>query len=92
VENLLNLFAALPQLALIITLRGNERPLGVKWTRPFLQVIQPLKIEDATQVFSAIADMEGELAQEVVEACDGNPLLIIQVCPLRTQLSVSIRS
>jgi len=78
VENLLNLLAALTNLALVITMAGKERPLGVKWTRPFLSIVPPLKVEDGAKIFTAIADIEDEKVWEIVEACGGSPLLITQ--------------
>ncbi|KAJ7815650.1 P-loop containing nucleoside triphosphate hydrolase protein, partial [Mycena olivaceomarginata] len=39
-----------------ITMRGAERPAKVLWTRPFLQVLQPLDQEAAQLTFTDIAD------------------------------------
>jgi hypothetical protein len=79
VERLLTLLASLPRLALVITLRGIERPLGVKWTRPFVQPVKRLKVEDGMKIFSAISDKEGEEVRRIVECCDGLPGIITQV-------------
>ncbi|KAJ7159686.1 hypothetical protein C8R46DRAFT_1287162 [Mycena filopes] len=43
-------------LALIITMRGAERPGKVPWTRPFLLPLEPLPHAAALQVFEAITD------------------------------------
>ncbi|KAJ7455432.1 hypothetical protein FB451DRAFT_1516019, partial [Mycena latifolia] len=53
VEEILSLLADIPHLALIITMRGTERPAQVRWTRPFLL---PLKSLTAQQTFLDIAD------------------------------------
>ncbi|KAJ7711092.1 P-loop containing nucleoside triphosphate hydrolase protein, partial [Mycena metata] len=56
VENLLSLLAAVEHLALVVTLRGAERPSKVRWTRPFLQPLQPLSNDAAQQIFEQITD------------------------------------
>ncbi|KAJ7753570.1 P-loop containing nucleoside triphosphate hydrolase protein, partial [Mycena metata] len=56
VENLLSLLAAVEHLALIVTLRGSERPGKVRWSRPFLQPLQPLSNDAAQQIFEQITD------------------------------------
>ncbi|KAJ6511837.1 P-loop containing nucleoside triphosphate hydrolase protein [Mycena vulgaris] len=56
VEELLSLLSNLPHLALMITMRGTERPAKVRWTRPFLRPLQPLSQEAAYQTFMDIAD------------------------------------
>ncbi|KAJ7145078.1 hypothetical protein C8R43DRAFT_1197214, partial [Mycena crocata] len=42
VEELLSLLTDIPHVALLITMRGAERPGRVKWTRPFLPPLMPL--------------------------------------------------
>ncbi|KAJ7486650.1 hypothetical protein FB451DRAFT_1126899 [Mycena latifolia] len=56
VEELLSLLADIHHLALIITMRGAERPAKVSWTRPFLAPLNPLAYEAAYQTFIDIAD------------------------------------
>ncbi|KAJ7469043.1 hypothetical protein FB451DRAFT_1255624 [Mycena latifolia] len=56
VEELLSLLTDIPQLALIITMRGAERPAKVRWTRPFLLPLQPLSDDAARQTFIDITD------------------------------------
>ncbi|KAJ7318608.1 P-loop containing nucleoside triphosphate hydrolase protein, partial [Mycena albidolilacea] len=56
IEEFLSQLAGVEHLALIITMRGAERPARVRWTRPFLLPLQPLS-EDATQqTFMDITD------------------------------------
>ncbi|KAJ7140604.1 hypothetical protein C8R44DRAFT_761634 [Mycena epipterygia] len=55
-ENFLSLLADIPQLALLITMRGAQRPEKIKWTRPFLQPLMPLSDSAALQMFFDIAD------------------------------------
>ncbi|KAJ7493935.1 P-loop containing nucleoside triphosphate hydrolase protein [Mycena latifolia] len=56
IEEFLALLADVPQLALVITMRGSERPAQVKWTRPFLQPLKPLPDSAALETFRDIAD------------------------------------
>ncbi|KAJ7491322.1 P-loop containing nucleoside triphosphate hydrolase protein, partial [Mycena galericulata] len=56
VEELLASLADIDHLALIITMRGAERPAKVQWTRPFLPPLDPLSAEAAQNMFIDIAD------------------------------------
>ncbi|KAJ6549147.1 P-loop containing nucleoside triphosphate hydrolase protein, partial [Mycena vulgaris] len=60
VEEFLSLLTDVPHVALIITMRGAERPSRVKWTRPFLQPLQPLDDEATLKTFLDIADNDYE--------------------------------
>ncbi|KAF8162095.1 P-loop containing nucleoside triphosphate hydrolase protein, partial [Mycena galopus ATCC 62051] len=55
-ENLLSLLSEVEHLALIITIRGAERPAQVQWTHPCLGPLQPLSNGAATQTFMDITD------------------------------------
>ncbi|KAJ7712272.1 hypothetical protein B0H16DRAFT_578832 [Mycena metata] len=56
VEKFLSLLADVEHLALMITMRGSERPGQVLWTPPFLHPLQPLSDEASQQVFEEITD------------------------------------
>ncbi|KAJ7166828.1 hypothetical protein C8R46DRAFT_1034821 [Mycena filopes] len=56
VEELISLLADVNHLALVIAMRGAERPGKVQWTRPFLQPLEPLPHEAALQIFETITD------------------------------------
>ncbi|KAJ7246446.1 hypothetical protein C8J57DRAFT_1241496 [Mycena rebaudengoi] len=56
VEDFLSLLTDIPHLGLMITMRGAERPAKVKWTRPFLDPLEPLSTSAAFQTFVAITD------------------------------------
>ncbi|KAJ7098233.1 P-loop containing nucleoside triphosphate hydrolase protein [Mycena epipterygia] len=56
VEDLLSLLSELPQLGLLITMRGAERPSKVRWTRPFLPPLDPLPPAASRQTVVEIAD------------------------------------
>ncbi|KAJ7244236.1 P-loop containing nucleoside triphosphate hydrolase protein, partial [Mycena rebaudengoi] len=56
VEEFLSLMTDVPQLGLMITLRGAEQPNKAKWTRPFLVPLKPLSYVAARQTFIEVAD------------------------------------
>ncbi|KAF8164615.1 hypothetical protein K438DRAFT_1857718 [Mycena galopus ATCC 62051] len=56
VEKLLCLLSEVGHLALMITMRGAERPAHVQWTHPFLLPLQPLSDDAAKQTFMDITD------------------------------------
>ncbi|KAF8177475.1 P-loop containing nucleoside triphosphate hydrolase protein [Mycena galopus ATCC 62051] len=56
IEEFLSLLTDVQHLALMITMRGAERPAKVQWTRPFLRPLQPLAQEAARQIFLDITD------------------------------------
>ncbi|KAJ7032100.1 P-loop containing nucleoside triphosphate hydrolase protein, partial [Mycena alexandri] len=55
-EEFLSLLTDITSLALMITMRGAERPAKVQWTRPFLLPLQPLAQDAARKTFIDIAD------------------------------------
>ncbi|KAJ7841100.1 hypothetical protein B0H14DRAFT_2587111 [Mycena olivaceomarginata] len=57
VEEFLSLLTDIEHLALIITMRGAERPAKVCWTRPFLLPLRPLSDGAARQTFIDITDI-----------------------------------
>ncbi len=77
VEDLLARLAAVPGLALVASLRGASRPVGVRWRQP----IQPpsLPLPDARNVFLAIAGDQFAAdphLDRLLRALDGVPLAI----------------
>ncbi|KAJ7765964.1 hypothetical protein B0H14DRAFT_3592726 [Mycena olivaceomarginata] len=56
VEEFLSLLTDVSHLALLITMRGAERPSKVQWTRPFLRPLMPLPRIAARQTFIDMAD------------------------------------
>ncbi|KAJ7196007.1 hypothetical protein C8J57DRAFT_1644983 [Mycena rebaudengoi] len=69
VEEFLSLLTDVPQLGLMITLRGAERPSKVKWTRPFLAPLQPLSNVATWQTFIEVAE-EGHDDASIKELLD----------------------
>ncbi|KAJ7336861.1 hypothetical protein DFH08DRAFT_706053 [Mycena albidolilacea] len=56
VEKFLALLTDIHNLALIVIMRGAERPKGVRWTRLFLRPLASLDDSAATETFFAIVD------------------------------------
>ncbi|KAJ6603424.1 hypothetical protein DFH09DRAFT_1068586 [Mycena vulgaris] len=78
VEEFLSLLTSVQHLALIITMRGAERPAKVHWTHPFLPPLQPLTDQAARQTFIDIADAfhnPNEVTQ-VLQLTDNMPLAV----------------
>ncbi|KAJ7462965.1 hypothetical protein FB451DRAFT_1495053 [Mycena latifolia] len=78
VEKFLALLADIDHLALIITMRGAERPANVQWTRPFLGPLKPLSQEAARRSFIDIVD-DGytiEDIDKILLLADNMPLAI----------------
>ncbi|KAJ7456179.1 P-loop containing nucleoside triphosphate hydrolase protein [Mycena latifolia] len=78
VEKFLALLTDISHLALIITMRGAERPGNVKWTHPFLPPLKPLAQEAARKAFIEIVD-DGYSAKEIdkiLSVTDNMPLAI----------------
>ncbi|KAJ7107026.1 hypothetical protein C8R44DRAFT_858110 [Mycena epipterygia] len=80
VEEFLSLLADIPHLALLITIRGAERPEKVKWSRPFLPPLKPLTYTASRQTFIEIADdptiNEEPALEELLELSGNLPLAV----------------
>ncbi|KZV76211.1 hypothetical protein PENSPDRAFT_747902 [Peniophora sp. CONT] len=75
-EDLLNELASLPNITLLVTMRGTEYPKHVAWTNPLLPPIPPLSLEDAMQIWDSICEANDEHALKLVQAVDGSPLAV----------------
>ncbi|KAJ7029644.1 P-loop containing nucleoside triphosphate hydrolase protein, partial [Mycena alexandri] len=64
IEEFLSHLTDIPSVALMITMRGAERPSKVLWTHPFLLPLGPLAKDAAKEMFFDIADAK-HLMQEV---------------------------
>ncbi|KAK7055496.1 AAA domain-containing protein [Favolaschia claudopus] len=60
VEDFLAVLGSFPHVSLLVTMRGQERPLKTRWTRPFLPALAPLSSEAAHRTFMDIADTDGD--------------------------------
>ncbi|KAJ7912614.1 hypothetical protein B0H13DRAFT_2271432 [Mycena leptocephala] len=75
VEDLMSSLTDISHLALMVTMRGAERPAGVRWTRPFLQPLGPLSHQAARQLFTEITDDHHEIDQ-LLQFTDNMPLAV----------------
>ncbi|KAJ7452597.1 P-loop containing nucleoside triphosphate hydrolase protein, partial [Mycena latifolia] len=78
VEELLSLLTDIQHLALIITMRGAERPTKVRWSRPFLQPLKPLTDKAAWKTFVDIAEdtHDSEDIKQLLQLTDNMPLAV----------------
>ncbi|KAJ7620689.1 hypothetical protein DFH06DRAFT_1305936 [Mycena polygramma] len=78
IEEFLSLLTDVEHLALIVTMRGAERPAKVAWTHPFLPPLRPLEQDAARQMFIDIADDGHNLedVDRVLALTDNMPLAI----------------
>ncbi|KAF7373142.1 NB-ARC domain-containing protein [Mycena sanguinolenta] len=84
VEEFLSLLTDIPHVALLITMRGAERPSKVQWTRPFLRPLMPLPQDAAHQTFV-------EIVEDIPNDQDINRLLeITDNIPLAVQLVATV--
>ncbi|KAJ7875597.1 hypothetical protein B0H14DRAFT_3548064 [Mycena olivaceomarginata] len=84
VEEFLSLLTEVPTLALIITMRGAERPAKVSWTRPFLLPLTPLSDDAAWQTFIDITDDSHDKKDviQLLRLTDNMPLAIDLIAQL----------
>ncbi|KAJ7444715.1 P-loop containing nucleoside triphosphate hydrolase protein, partial [Mycena latifolia] len=84
VEEFLSLLSEVPHLALIITMRGAERPSKVHWTHPFLPPLKPLADHAAWQTFIDITDNDHDNQEitQLLELTDNMPLAVTLLASL----------
>ncbi|KAJ7611967.1 P-loop containing nucleoside triphosphate hydrolase protein, partial [Mycena polygramma] len=92
VEDFLSLLTDVKHLALMVTMRGAERPAKVAWTHPFLPLLSPLDQEAARQTFIDIADAihSSEEVDKVLALTDNMPLAISLLAHLVDSESCSV--
>ncbi|KAJ7888451.1 hypothetical protein B0H13DRAFT_2277398 [Mycena leptocephala] len=78
IEEFLSLLTGVDHLALVITMRGAERPAKVAWTHPFLAPLKPLEQAAARQTFIDIADNTHDPREldKILSLTDNMPLAI----------------
>ncbi|KAJ7900498.1 P-loop containing nucleoside triphosphate hydrolase protein, partial [Mycena leptocephala] len=84
IEEFLSLLTSVDHLALVITMRGAERPAKVAWTHPFLPTLKPLEQAAARQTFIDIADNRHDPNEvdKVLSLTDNLPLAISLIAHL----------
>ncbi|KAJ7719492.1 hypothetical protein B0H16DRAFT_1387132, partial [Mycena metata] len=78
IEEFLSRLTDISTLALLVTMRGAERPAKVQWTRPFLLPLGPLSQEAARNMFIEITDDRHSMEEvdQVLHLTDNMPLSI----------------
>jgi hypothetical protein len=81
VEELLESIADIPNLSLIITLRGEQRPSKVAWSKPLLPPLSTLSLDGAKEVLQGIASDHtiDDFTLRLLRAIDGIPLAVTLV-------------
>ncbi|KAF9470553.1 TPR-like protein, partial [Pholiota conissans] len=84
VEELLESIADIPNLSLMITIRGEQRPSKVPWSKPLLLPLSTLSLEGAQEIVAKIASENtiNEFIVRLLKAIDGIPLAITLVATL----------
>ncbi|KAJ7160544.1 P-loop containing nucleoside triphosphate hydrolase protein, partial [Mycena crocata] len=78
IEEFLSLLTDIHHLALIVTMRGAQRPAGVRWTQPFMTPLRPLPHDAALKTFCDITDdgHDSDEINQVLLLTDNMPLAI----------------
>ncbi|KAJ7677994.1 hypothetical protein DFH06DRAFT_1316779 [Mycena polygramma] len=77
VEDLLVEFMAIPNLALLVTMRGTQRPApGAGWSMPLLAPLHSLYFADAADIFRHISGKMDEFAEQMIQEVDCIPLAV----------------
>lgn len=78
IDDLLGHLNHLANLAIIITMRGTERPLNITWSKPLLEALQPLPFNETQHILENVAhnslDAEDEYISKLVQVVEGVPL------------------
>ncbi|KAJ7448930.1 P-loop containing nucleoside triphosphate hydrolase protein, partial [Mycena latifolia] len=78
VEEFLSLLTDVQHLALMVTMRGAERPAKVRWTHPLLLPLSPLSNDAARQTFSDTTDNDDDNYEitQLLQLTDNMPLAV----------------
>ncbi|KAF8179419.1 hypothetical protein BJ912DRAFT_1045156 [Pholiota molesta] len=84
VEELLESIADIPNVSLIITIRGEQRPSKVAWSKPLLQPLSTLSLDGAREILQDIASDHtiDDFTLQLLQAIDGIPLAVTLVSTL----------
>ncbi|EJD47508.1 hypothetical protein AURDEDRAFT_163379 [Auricularia subglabra TFB-10046 SS5] len=83
-ERLIGFLGSIATVTLVVTMRGSERPQGVRWTQPFLPPLAALSARAAQQTFLSIADCpESDPALDpLLRHMDNVPLALVLLANL----------
>ncbi|KZS92696.1 hypothetical protein SISNIDRAFT_509728, partial [Sistotremastrum niveocremeum HHB9708] len=80
VEEILSNLAGTPNVTILLTMRGAERPYGVPWSRPFLPPVSTLDNDSARKLFLMMSDVpeDDPTLFELLDALDNLPLALLK--------------
>ncbi|EJD34919.1 hypothetical protein AURDEDRAFT_188879 [Auricularia subglabra TFB-10046 SS5] len=82
-ESVLHALDSIDNLCLVVTMRGTERPHGIRWTRPFMPPLPCISNPAAVQTFLAISGVDDNaLVNELLRCLDNIPLAIVLIANL----------
>ncbi|KAJ7779267.1 hypothetical protein B0H16DRAFT_1502112 [Mycena metata] len=77
VEDLLMEFTAIPNLAVLVTMRGTQRPApSAGWSMPLLPPLHSLHFADAADIFRHISGKMDEFAEHMIKEVNCIPLAV----------------
>ncbi|KAF9477240.1 TPR-like protein [Pholiota conissans] len=84
IEEVLESIASIPNSSLIVTLRGEQRPSKVSWSKPLLPPLSTISLDGAKTIVENIGgnDAVDIYTLKLLEAIDGIPLAITLVATL----------
>jgi hypothetical protein len=82
VEGFLSHLNDLPHVAIIVTMRGTQRPSRVSWSKPWLAPLEKLSDSNSRRIFEAIGGKVDIFVEKLLKAIDGIPLAITLVSAL----------
>jgi tetratricopeptide (TPR) repeat protein len=82
VEGFLSHLNHLPQLAIIVTMRGTQRPSRVSWSKPLLPPLEKLSDANSKLIFETICGKVDVSVEKLLKAIDGIPLAVTLVSAL----------
>ncbi|KZT51771.1 hypothetical protein CALCODRAFT_114593 [Calocera cornea HHB12733] len=77
VEELLNELSNIGNLSLIITMRGQQRPQGVNWSKPLLPPLDTVDIATSKEIYISNGGSPGDGLDDLLHELDGWPLAIV---------------
>jgi hypothetical protein len=67
---------SITNLAIIITMRGTQRPSGLSWSKPLLPPLNPFSPNSSSQMLETLCGSMDEYTEMLLKAVDGIPLAI----------------
>jgi tetratricopeptide (TPR) repeat protein len=75
ISEFLSSFDGIEDSALLLTMRGSQRPDGVKWSKPHLRELNQLPLFHSKEIFQEIADQAADDdAEKLLQNVEGIPL------------------